>query len=387
MAFRYDRTSSIVKFERTPSGGLRLDARPSRVGVQTYKNLDGSIRREYRPASEVHAPESLASFKGAPVTLLHPVGETVNPENYSRLAKGVIPEPARADGLLVATSVDVNAADAIAGVESREYCELSVGYHCDEDWTPGVSPEGEAYDLVQKNIRVNHVALLPKGGARGGSDCRLRVDSASAISVDMLIKIDGVEYEAGSDSAKAAIKRLEDAKAKAETEATTARTEAATQKTRADSASDPKEIAKRVAFRASLIAQARGTKLGPKYLTDEAEAVATDDDTIIRAVVAQLVPELAEDAKAADHLTLMVLLKAASKMSKPAEPETETPAVDATAAPAGTAFDSVNVGRGDPPKAKGPAVVGLRAEKIEDVKARANQRRADAWQKSRGAAR
>lgn len=49
--------------------------------------------------------------------------------------------------------------------------ELSAGYTCDLDWTPGKTPSGEAYDAVQKNIRINHVAIVQRG--RAGQQVRI----------------------------------------------------------------------------------------------------------------------------------------------------------------------------------------------------------------------
>src|SRR5690606_28507268 len=47
-------------------------------------------------------------------------------------------------------------------IESGERKEISLGYKCQLDPTPGTW-NGESYDAVQKNIVVNHVALGPKG--------------------------------------------------------------------------------------------------------------------------------------------------------------------------------------------------------------------------------
>ncbi len=56
---------------------------------------------------------------------------------------------------------------AIAGIESRDQCELSCGYAYDPDMTPGTY-EGIPYDGVMRNIRFNHVALVEVG--RAGPD-------------------------------------------------------------------------------------------------------------------------------------------------------------------------------------------------------------------------
>jgi len=69
--FRYD-VAPIEKYELTPEGYLRCWSTIARTGVQMYTDADGSVRREYRPETEVASPESLASFAGKAITLEHP---------------------------------------------------------------------------------------------------------------------------------------------------------------------------------------------------------------------------------------------------------------------------------------------------------------------------
>ena len=57
--------------------------------------------------------------------------------------------------------------DAIDDIESEERVELSCAYHYVADMTPGVY-NGTKYDGVMREIRGNHVALVPEG--RAGSD-------------------------------------------------------------------------------------------------------------------------------------------------------------------------------------------------------------------------
>lgn len=56
---------------------------------------------------------------------------------------------------------------AIAGINSKEQCELSSAYRYTADMTPGVY-EGTPYDGVMRNIQGNHVALVEVG--RAGPD-------------------------------------------------------------------------------------------------------------------------------------------------------------------------------------------------------------------------
>lgn len=175
---RFD-TSRLDAVERTPQGGLRAPARLTRTGVLTYRTTDGRERREYRPPSEVFAESSLASLRGATVTDRHPPTGMVTPATFKQLSVGHVGDDVRADGDFVAASVVVNDATEVSLVESGERGDLSCGYDVQMDETPGISPEGERYDAVQRAITYNHVALLPPGTGRAGPEVALRLDGAA----------------------------------------------------------------------------------------------------------------------------------------------------------------------------------------------------------------
>jgi Uncharacterized protein conserved in bacteria (DUF2213) len=71
------------------------------------------------------------------------------------------------DGTYLKNSLSIWAKNAIDDIYSDEKKELSSAYYYDADMTPGVY-QGQAYDGVMRNIRFNHVALVPKG--RAGPD-------------------------------------------------------------------------------------------------------------------------------------------------------------------------------------------------------------------------
>lgn len=181
MAQRFD--FSEVKATRvTPVGGLVAPAAVTRVGVFVYRTPEGGEVRELRSAEEVFASESLASLRGAAVTEDHPA-VPVTPENWAELTRGHVVESsvqAERESGHVAAELAINDAATIAKVQSRELVELSCGYSCDLDETPGTTESGERYDRAQRNIRYNHVALGPRGWGRAGSSVALRLDSSGA---------------------------------------------------------------------------------------------------------------------------------------------------------------------------------------------------------------
>lgn len=64
-------------------------------------------------------------------------------------------------------SMVISVQTAIQGIEDGTEQELSSAYYYDADMTPGTY-EGVAYDGVMRNIKFNHVALVPRG--RAGPD-------------------------------------------------------------------------------------------------------------------------------------------------------------------------------------------------------------------------
>lgn len=170
---------SPASVSRTPSGGVILPARLTRVGVFPYRTPSGGVIREYRPPSEVFAPESVAGLNGATVTVDHPP-DMVTPDTWDEVSVGHIVErsvtPDETQKFLE-SRVALESATCIRRVDSGELVEISCGYSCDIDETPGVTDTGEQYDRVQRNIRYNHVALGPRGWGRAGPEVCLRLDS------------------------------------------------------------------------------------------------------------------------------------------------------------------------------------------------------------------
>lgn len=172
---RFDK-GELQNAERTPQGFLRVPVYATRAGVFTYKTGDGKIIRELRPPEEVFKADSLQSLSGAPFTLRHPP-EMITPKNVTKYQKGHVLENIRQDGDKVSCSVIISDADAIAAVENGMR-EVSCGYHADVFDEAGIF-QGQPYDVVQRNIRYNHLAATDKG--RAGPEVRIRLDAADAV--------------------------------------------------------------------------------------------------------------------------------------------------------------------------------------------------------------
>ncbi|MCK2149524.1 DUF2213 domain-containing protein [Marinobacter alexandrii] len=154
---------------RSNDGYLIANARVSRANnVQMYtgdemNRPDLEMVRVFRPESEVFSQDAMSSAAHKPMTNDHP-SESVSAETWKRDAIGQMGDEISRDGEFVRVPLIMMDASAIKDYESGKR-ELSLGYTADIDWTAGVTGSGEKYDAIQRNIRVNHVALVSKGRA------------------------------------------------------------------------------------------------------------------------------------------------------------------------------------------------------------------------------
>ncbi len=220
---RYD-FAPITGSETTEEGYLRVWCRAARTGTQLYRRADGSQVREYRPPEEVSNPDSLSTFGMKPATWGHPP-VLLDSGNTKQFQIGYSGSQVRYNDGFVEVALVVTDQDAIEKIKRKDATEVSAGYKVDFDPTPGLTPEGEEYAGVQRNIRVNHIAIVPRG--RAGPEVRLlmdRMDAADAVSFDpewirengsalqpcppaspvmATVKLDGLEIDLPAESASA----------------------------------------------------------------------------------------------------------------------------------------------------------------------------------------
>jgi len=304
MAIRFDRIGHLKKPERTAAGFLRSDAFVTRIGVFRYLNADGSIRRELRLPEEVFSPESLATLDLVPVTREHPP-TLVTDDNARDYQVGTTGQGAEQNDRFVKTTVQITDRETINDVDSNKRRDLSCGYTCDKEMTPGVTKgiqgvrDGVKYDLIQRNIRYNHVATTTHG--RAGPEVAIpRFDSMDddiafmvTDSVDdkrkskpttgaskmETIRIDGVDHEVSKQTAQAFAKYVADGR----TEKESLQKALDKEKARADAAEDAlKAEKKKVEDTEAKLKEATD----PKAVQDAVEArvkLVSDAMTVLRA--------------------------------------------------------------------------------------------------------
>lgn len=184
---------------KTKENFLKTKAVVSRTGVQDYLTKEvidpehynqvidtDKVLKVYRPASAVFDKDSLAGFKGAVVTDGHPETGLVDSASYKKYACGTVMTEGVRDGEYVTADLLINDQAVIDAIENNDKCQVSVGYSCeytyDIDGGKVVPPKdyvfdsaedqsNKAYDVIQSNIKVNHVAIVRNG--RAGTNVRV----------------------------------------------------------------------------------------------------------------------------------------------------------------------------------------------------------------------
>jgi len=282
MALRFDHGEI-----RTDSTGVRT-ARLTRVGVFAYRQPDGTIRRELRHPDHVFNADSMATLRCAPMTVEHPAGGYVTPDNYSAVVAGSVGDQIEIeDQRYLRAAIKLIRQDAVDGLGSGQRRQISCGYDTKLDATPGIW-NGERYDVIQTEIRYNHAAMVLQGRAgnrvavldsmAADSAIQLRLDAEDMPAPDVpdgsgsMFKLDGKDYT------EAEIRSALDA----QTKLTAVELELASAQARADSAATEDAIRKDEATKVRARVE---LELAAQPHLDEAFKLDSSSDDAIRSAV------------------------------------------------------------------------------------------------------
>ena len=222
-----DRASyRITKRDYTDEGFLRVPGRVARTGIQEYLaselGLDGDPNRVvnvYRPAEEVFKSESLSSYDGTDITIEHPK-TLVDSQNYKYVSVGVVRGQGIEDNDFVQCDLIIKDKVAVDAVNTGKV-ELSAGYTAMYEQKDGIAPCGTSYEFIQRDIRINHVALVDK--ARAGANARI-FDNDRGNRTMIIVNLDSGPVEVADQATatlinndrKALLKRATDAESEKE---------------------------------------------------------------------------------------------------------------------------------------------------------------------------
>ena len=291
---RYD--NYAIQAIKTDEGFVRDAPIIGRTGILEYRNVDGSIRREYRPPEEAFNVDSLASIRGKPITQLHH-GLVTSANYFNSHPVGTVISDGRQDGNNIRADVVIYSLDT----EDRE---LSCGYQTELEETPGVTEDGQHYDAIQRNIRYNHLAIVPRGRA---GNARLNMDGNQSIeeveTMSTKIKMDnGIEYEVPAEVKVAYDAMVEKADAtKKDLDAMTAKFDSATaeiEKLKSDA--EKQEADFKAKFDEAVKTTIELRSIAQKHGIEKADEMSNEE--IKKAVVAKVHPNLNLDGKSAEYI-------------------------------------------------------------------------------------
>ena len=227
-------------FDATPSvrskdenGFLHVALTPiSKATVNPYlgREIEGSAARGFKPDAIYYGlrdPKELEkaadTFNGLPLLLEH------HPTDAENLPKEWVVGSMGTDAVYekpyLKNSMTVTDAQAIGYIEDGTAKEISCSYRFTPDFTAGTYTEADGsevhYDFIMRDIRGNHVALVPEG--RAGHDVHV-ADSGDAVNInrqerrdfmpldDFISKFLPLASEEEKQAAKAALEALTTAK-------------------------------------------------------------------------------------------------------------------------------------------------------------------------------
>nr|ELR5224901.1 DUF2213 domain-containing protein [Providencia rettgeri] len=178
------------------NGWLEVTDNPiSKVGVFDYLGAEigapipDKIYRVLRPPEELASEATINSFKLTPFIIEHEMlGKHATPAEKKGI-QGVIGENVYFDPPYLRANIKIFSDVALSNIDSGKI-DLSPGYRSKYEFTSGIY-EGEHYDVIQRHLRGNHLALVDEG--RTGPDVAVQDHLVITIDTKELIRMNEEE--------------------------------------------------------------------------------------------------------------------------------------------------------------------------------------------------
>lgn len=188
----YDSVSfDTSKWYTDTDGFMRVPVIIATAGVldYQYQDDDGAIVevREAKLPEEILSKHTVFSAEGKPVTNEHP-SVMLDSANYSQHSKGVFINP-KVIGESIHGELVIHDRELQDSIKSGEKHQISMGFWSNTEFVKG-KLNGETYDAAQRDIMVNHIAVVTDG--RAGDAVKLKLDSKDIlkISKEVNMKVD-----------------------------------------------------------------------------------------------------------------------------------------------------------------------------------------------------
>lgn len=181
MLTRYDTAPINRVTQDAQTGFVHITNVPiARVGVFPYIKADNSVEMEAKLPTELLSEGTVSSANSKPITDNHP-DELVTQVNARNYMKGFTATNAHVENDTLKVDMTITDKSLIDEINKGKQ-ELSIGFETEVVPKKG-EYKGVAYDSVQRNIQINHVAVVEQG--RAGHSVRLLGDSAEMIEQDV----------------------------------------------------------------------------------------------------------------------------------------------------------------------------------------------------------
>lgn len=206
---RFNDRVSVGDVKELKEGYLVATAKVARTGIQEYLAIElgdialnagfsaNDVVRVNRPEESVFATDTLNSITRVPVTVNHP-DENVTAENWANLAVGEVGDSVKRDGEWIVVNPMIKDSAAIKAAKTT-HKEISMGYTAD------IVPcaDKSIADFEMKNIRMNHLALVPRG--RAGHEARIGDSWGANPIVDNQLGLSPVNKRGGHMTTKTVV--------------------------------------------------------------------------------------------------------------------------------------------------------------------------------------
>lgn len=167
------------KWIEDSDGNMRVPVIIAQAGVLDYKYTDDNgeeiLVREVKLPKDILSKHTVFSAEGKQVTDEHPK-DMLDSSNYIRHIKGVFINPKIVNDSIHGEIViyDKELQDSL---KSGEKYQISTGFWHTTEIKNGIF-NGKIYDAIQRDISINHIAIVKNG--RAGDNVKVKLDSADA---------------------------------------------------------------------------------------------------------------------------------------------------------------------------------------------------------------
>ena len=198
------------------NGWYEIEANPlSKTGIFEYLGSTinapepDRIYKVYRPESELSNPACIESFQLLPWVVDHDMLGEGEMSAEKKGVEGIIGQDVFYEDGYLKGNIKVFS-DRLSELIETGMKELSLGYKCKYDFTPG-KYNGEPFDAIQRDIRGNHLATVEEG----------RMGKEVAVLDQAVITFDSRDFVMATKTEKRAKKETTEQKPQAKQEATT----------------------------------------------------------------------------------------------------------------------------------------------------------------------